>query len=50
MSDEMKDDVRQAEGRSPSQGADSATREAIEHLDDELADRLDVEPNGDIKG
>jgi len=50
MPDDTHDDTTVTAGSGPEPKDDSATRATIEQLDEDLADRLEVDPAGDVKG
>jgi len=50
MPDERHEDPAVSATQGPGPKDDPATRETIERLDDDLVDRLEVDPAGDVKG
>jgi len=50
MPDDTQEDPTAAGSGAPNPKGNEATRETIEQLDDDLAERLDVDPTGGVKG
>ena len=50
MPDDRHEDTAVSAARGPGPKDDPATRETIKQLDDDLVDRLEVDPAGDVKG